>query len=370
MKITWLRKLQCDSEWRKFIFDIYPALSSLERLGSEYAHLAMQKTDNLFWKDVLKHYRKLYMKCLPNSIHDFVSECIHYNVNILRDNKVVFLKEWFDAGIVYVRQLLTIEGKFMNYIEFKTCYPTIQRTSFLVYSGIIRAVTHYLKTLKLDLTNKFKILKTKSWHIIGKGNKHVQSVLTKTGAIPTAVEKWNAKHKNLNWKLIFNSCFATTLDVQLRWFQSRLLHRILPTEKYLHKCKIKETPICNLCNSEIQTLNHLFWDCHQVQKFWKTCQYALQNKTTHCSQLKFNEELILFGNSESITTDKILDLIIVMAKFYIYKCKLQNTLPDLTTFCNTLKSRYQSELYCAMLSGSQHLCVQRWTHYNALFRDC
>jgi exonuclease III len=370
MKITWLRKLQCDSEWRNFTYDIYPILVPLEKLGSEYAHVAMQKVDNLFWKDVLKHYKKLYMKCLPTSIHDFAGECIHYNINILRDNKVVFLKEWCDASIIYVRQLINNEGMFMNYNEFLVRYPMIQRTSFLVYHGILRAVTHYLKKMNLNLANKLKLLKTKTWHIIGKGNKHVQSMLSRTGTTPAAVKKWDAEYNNLNWKIIFNFCFATTLDVQLRWFQLRLLHRILPTEKYLYTCKIKNDPMCNFCNAEIQTLEHLFWDCDKVQKFWKNCQRALQSKCTHCYQLNFNKELILFGNSENIATDNTLDLIIIMAKFYVYKCKIQNCTPQLLTFCNILKSRYQTELYCATISGNKILCTQQWIHYKAFFDDC
>ena len=52
----------------------------------------MQSVDNPFWKDVMKHYRKLYLKCCPTSIHDFMAECIHYNINILRDRKVIFVQ--------------------------------------------------------------------------------------------------------------------------------------------------------------------------------------------------------------------------------------------------------------------------------------
>ena len=61
--------------------------------------------------------RNCIQKGLPENIHDFVSECIHCNVSITIIKRVVYTKDWFDAGIVFVRHLMDNKG---NYLTFKT----------------------------------------------------------------------------------------------------------------------------------------------------------------------------------------------------------------------------------------------------------
>ena len=71
----------------------------------------MQQICNPFWKDGFKHYKKMYTNCLPESMHGFVSECIHYNINI--NKRILYIKDWFDAGILYVHHLLDKDGSLL-----------------------------------------------------------------------------------------------------------------------------------------------------------------------------------------------------------------------------------------------------------------
>ena len=122
--------------------------------------------------------------------------------------------------------------------------------------------------------------------------------------MPTASLKWNLHFPNLNWKTIFSKCYKTSRDTQLQWFQARLLHRILPTEKYLHMCKIKDSPSCKFCRDSVETITHLFWECEVVKKFWDELLILLHERCQHCSRLYFCIELIIFGGTNNITTDK------------------------------------------------------------------
>ena len=45
-------------------------LNKLRMLGGEFANVLMQQICNPLWKGVLKHYKKMYTKYLPESIHD------------------------------------------------------------------------------------------------------------------------------------------------------------------------------------------------------------------------------------------------------------------------------------------------------------
>ena len=74
---------------------------------------------------------------------------------------------------------------------------------------------------------------------IQRDNKCLKSLLVRSDALSAGVRKWNQKFDDLNWKNIYRKCFETTIDTQLRWFQVRLKHRILPTGEFLFLRKIK-----------------------------------------------------------------------------------------------------------------------------------
>ena len=52
-----------------------------------------------------------------------------------------------------------------------------------------------------------------------------------------------------------------------------------------------------------------------------------------------------FGVLQNVFTDKVLDLIVMLAKFYISKCKWQETAPNLKVFLRILRDKYTVERY-------------------------
>ena len=90
MKISWLRKLTEDSSLRDFVLTLYPDLEKLNVFGGEFSNV-MQRIHNLFWRDLLRHYKRLYTKCSPTNVNELMPECLHYNVNIKRGKQVVYV---------------------------------------------------------------------------------------------------------------------------------------------------------------------------------------------------------------------------------------------------------------------------------------
>ena len=73
-------------------------------------------------------------------------------------------------------------------------------------------------------------------------------------------QKWidQLGDEDLNWNKLYTNRLQATKDIRLQNFQYRCLMRIIPIHKYLLKCKVGETALCELCTMEIETLNHLF----------------------------------------------------------------------------------------------------------------
>ena len=231
----------------------------------------------------------------------------------------------------------------MKFEEFKIKFPALT-VNFLKFAGLIQSIKKYQNKLHITQEVSYKFLKQKPLRIILEGNKSVQSCLASADAAPAGVVKWNGIFDNLGWNKIFHLCHKTTVDCQLKWFQLRLIYRVLPTNRYLFLRKTVESANCSFCADDEETINHLMWRCH-INRFWQDLQEMLANCCSHLINFRFSEVLVLFGVQENMYTDKALDLIILLAKFYIYKCKWNSSKPALPIFLNFLKNRYKMEKY-------------------------
>ena len=93
-----------------------------------------------------------------------------------------------------------------------------------------------------------------------------------------------------------------TSEAKLRWFQFRIIHRILPTKRYLNVRKVIDSAECSFCGNEEETIEHLFWNCDIVTRFWnefltilkaKLCtQYELFSWYVYLSHCLFIKEYI------------------------------------------------------------------------------
>ena len=206
------------------------------------------------------------------------------------------------------------------------------------------------------------------WACITAGSRNIKNKLQEDNSLPTATKKWNQSFNNLKWKSIFKNAIKHSLDTQLQWFQLRLIHRILPTKKYLALCKLTDSSQCSFCNNNTEFLSRLFWHCIHVKKFWEELQNLLHEKCIHCTRFKFNEELILFGCAEKVYTDRPMNLIILFAKFYIYKCKFESNKPSIKPFLQQLAHRIRIERTIANCNNKYNEHKVEWFVYEPLFR--
>ena len=97
-------------------------------------------------------------------------------------------------------------------------------------------------------------------------NKYIYTHFRNKELVPEnrSERKWNEMFvdENLNWKLIFTNTLKATNEIKLQNFQYKYLLRFIPTNKHLLKCNIGTSALCDLCVMEIETVNHLFWECY------------------------------------------------------------------------------------------------------------
>ena len=128
-------------------------------------------------------------------------------------------------------------------------------TNFLEYSGVLIAIKSSFKDILIEHShlnfpfspfNLEVLLKDK------KGSQRIYHVLVLSKQVKRKfIDKWNVKlNTNLDsskWSLIFNIPYSCTVDTKLRWFQFRLIHRILGTNSFLFKINKTDTNLCTFC---------------------------------------------------------------------------------------------------------------------------
>ena len=167
------------------------------------------------------------------------------------------------------------------------------------------------------------------------------------------------------WESYFNNLKNTTSDTKLRWFQFRILHYILTTNRSVSKYKNGQDGKCSFCGAHSETILHLLWKCKYVQCFWNEIALLINRKCVHSHNFKFTQSLVIFGKCNKITTDKICDLIILLAKFFIYRSKVQNKPLYLNFFIKEFYRRYTIE---KVISKNSKKFINDWTPYLALFK--
>ena len=128
--------------------------------------------------------------------------------------------------------------------------------------------------------------------------------------------------------------------------------------------QIKDNNKCTFCKTETETLRHLFWGCRCIQVFWRDFQnYLISNNIVLPGD--WNEQTIPFGSHKK---DRIFNLLLFKAKYFIFVRKLKDFNPEFNSFINVMKSYYHIEKYNAVKNGNMPRFNKDWNTYKTLFQ--
>lgn len=123
-----------------------------------------------------------------------------------------------------------------------------------------------------------------------------------------------------DWSFYCSVPFKCSSDVNLRWFQYRLLQRIIPSNKYLHLIKAITHDTCTFCHRYVETIEHLFYYCPLSVRLWNHLQTLLNNIDIG---IVLDIKTVLFGADIA----RELNLIIILVKKFIFNCKVRKEIP-------------------------------------------
>ena len=186
-----------------------------------------------------------------------------------------------------------------------------------------------------------------------KGASAIYQVLIESHDNYKGCEKWQLTTQitATEWQTCFKTLKSITHDPKLRWLQFRIMHHILTTNRSVSKFNAEQNHLCEFCKAHSETIHHLLWKCHKVQIFWNELLHTINNRCNFHSKFFIDEKIAIFGIVDNTKTDTICNFIILLAKFYIYRSKVQKNILSTKIFLHEVYTRY---------------CVEKTIHKNAL----
>ena len=189
----------------------------------------------------------------------------------------------------------------------------------------------------------------------------------KKQTVPAAQKKIELKYPDLSleWKDIYSLPCTVTHDTKTREFQYKLLNNIVFTNDKLFRFKMIDSPLCAFCQTEVESPEHLFFHCNVTKSFWQLlCSWMSEQKVI---STPLTLENVIFGVFNIVEDFHILNHIILLAKYYIYKCKLNIIHPSLKVFLAKVKATCQTEQKIAASGNKLVKHYKKWNKFLPCF---
>ena len=152
------------------------------------------------------------------------------------------------------------------------------------------------------------------------------------------------------------------LENKIKWIQFQINRNSLFTNYKVNKFSAHVSPYCSFCTNNgeerhFETVSHLFYDCHVVQKFWKNLREWLLILETPIL-FPHSKKAVLFGFNDQ-PYDSILNFIILCSKYFIWKSRLQLNPPFFGQLKFFLKSKL-NELKGALNWMDKEFEFEKW----------
>ena len=365
LKLMWMRKIFQDPKWKEILLCNCPEVESVKNFGPK---VLINAKVNSFWKDVFAAYLEYYGTLEVTTADEVLAEPLFFNNKFKIGNKSFHYKDWSDKGVFYVKDLLQENGMFLKVENFKAKYSL--SVNFLDYYGCINCIKSYLYKHNIVIKNNVSIPGVKAINCItkdSKGSKMFYDVIIGKACISNACKNWEKilTLTPVEWPKIFNVT-KKIQETKLKWFQIKINNRILVTNSVLREMKVVSSNLCNFCKAEKDSIYHYLCNCQHVRSFWAEFEQFLKSKCENCNRLKLTDKLILFGYDNNIKTDQGFDFILLHAKFFVYKCRINSVRPVLNTFLKELSYIYKIDQYAYSIQMKQYQFALKWASYNVL----
>ena len=366
LKLTWMKKIMKENspKWKTVLLKQYPEIDNISKHGPT---IFLGKSTNTFWTEVFEAFNNISKKMEPNKPEEMLAEPLFNNEKFKIGGRTFHFENWIERGIYKVGSLIKENGTFMSRQEFQMKYNL--NPPFLEYLGCINTVKKYCRKMGINFTSDISTNLSKVQDLLvngPKGSRFIYNSFIEKTEKANATKNWeNILNKEINWKMIFGKVNKIR-EVKLKWFQMKICYRVLVTNSILKNMGITESNLCNFCRQERDTIMHYMWECTMIQQFWKDFTKTFHDSCTNSSRLKLTPGVILFGVDDNIKTDEGFDFILIHTKFFIHKCRINKTRPQIESWKREMNQLFTLDRYTNKLEMSLDKFQKKWFPYLSL----
>ena len=328
------------------------------------------KSKQGFWFQMVLEWCKLNYH-FPQNQETVLNQIIWWNSNIKVGTEMLHNKHSMRNGMMKISDIVTENEnkRFLTHSEVVSKFGKC--ISWLEYQSIIQAIPKYWKwALTRDglldshepLYQEYRIAESTT-SISSK----VYSRLTNSeeGLIVSAC-KWN-KLLNLDFdnethRDAFKNIYRVTNVTKFRNFQFRLLHNKIFCNNVLYYWNLKESQKCDFCDFEKQDIIHLLYSCPTSYSVWQNLEHILK-EIGESSMLIWNVSNIIY-NLVHPKKGHIINTIVLLTKFYLYRCKCQMSKPSVFELYNEILLMQNIEQYNATKTNRIKKNELKWQPLN------
>ena len=351
----------------------------LKEYLKNYGNIELIAYCNFDEKELEKYLPTFYVNALLNwklfyeNLNDSGKQIVWYNKEIKVQNKTLFVKEFFEKGLLTISDIFTNDAKPKPFNYWT--HLGIKQEYYFRYRQIIQATFHKRKEAHTQKSNNPQLinLKGKDLDIVDIPSKtiyqfFVEMKLEKGNEMKLTKQTHEENCTDQIKKNILELPRKCTKDHKLRDLQYKILQNYLPVNKKLFKYKLRENDRCDLCNLSSETIQHLLWECTISKSLWLQFGQWWNNQNTNIS-FTLSMKSVLYGhflNTDSFQSS-LLNHLILITKKYIFDKKKQKTLSLnelIAIFTETKKIEYT----VAKMTQKLHLYYRKWEKIDLTLR--
>ena len=160
------------------------------------------------------------------------------------------------------------------------------------------------------------------------------------------------------WLTSYLDCFKWTVSTKLRSYFYQLRSKDLMTNKKLFDMKKRTDPTCGWCQTHIQDITHMLWDCPKIRPIWLRMSHWISFQFD--CDLMIERELVFLHDIEAGNKTNIFNLLILITSRYIYTSKLLNSTPNFQGAKNKILATEKMERNIATKNGKLRVHWKKW----------
>ncbi len=364
IKATWAVRLNnSNASWASLAYEhLNPDLGSLLlKCNISEKDAKSMPIINSFWKDVLISWCTYNFK-EPSTKADVRSQVLWFNSCLKIGGQLYLINKAKNAGIIYVRDIVHDNGDFFTldeiYHRYGHCITLMQ------YNSLKSCIPKEWKECLREDGNGTKKSKIESISKMPHVCKHIYSYLIniKSKEPVKAQDKWNAVlGTNItNWENIYSNVFIATICTKFRDFQFRLLHRSLVTNKKLVTMKKSTNNKCTFCNIELETIEHLLFECQSCQVIWLRLFNLISQQTGLPIDPTKTNIILGIPLQDKSPIKQAINTCIVIGKQYIYACRCLNKIPNFQELLERIRFYKLIEYKIALKNNKAEKHERKW----------